>query len=96
MRCDRCGKDWPSVIQRSHPCEERRAFPEPRAGSQLYEPTEEQAYHSPTLAACRRAGLSESQTIEMLWRAHRDLQWRMMRMVENEASPRFIVMEPKR
>lgn len=100
MHCCRCGKNWPSVLLHSHLCaadlEASVAPPEPRASSMPYEPTEEQALHSPILAACHASGMTESQTIEMLWRAHRDLQWRMMRMMENETSPRYIVTGPIR
>lgn len=42
--------------------------PATRDGSLLYKPTHEQFQHSPILAACLGAGLSETQVIEMLFR----------------------------
>jgi hypothetical protein len=54
---------------------------EPKPGSMKYEPTKEQYYTSPILSVCYSIGLTEGQTIEMLWRAHERLLREHMRLV---------------
>lgn len=61
--------------------------PTSRAGSLPYEPTHEQAAYSSLLHACYYARLTESQTIEMLWRELRRYERQVQRLVE---------MQPKR
>lgn len=101
LRCYRCGKNWPSALFRSHQCaadlDPSIVPPEPRADSLPYEPSEEQAFHSPMLAACWRSGMTESQTIEMLWRSHRRLQVQVERLMTTQMPARLIVAkDPER
>jgi hypothetical protein len=69
--------------------------PEPVPGSLKYEPTGAQYHGSPILAACYKAGFTEGQTIEMLFREYQRLMRDHMRLVELKPAPmRFVTEKP--
>lgn len=73
------------------------APPPSRPGSIAYEPTLEQRENSALLASCYGAGLTESQTIEMLWRELRRRETQVERLAEMQTpAPIVIMKDPER